>query len=127
MTSKVVWAFIAPIGSLEIAARCITQSQPSRSLASILRTSLTSSLSGLTMGSQLHPSNRLRSQPTTLVTFLLEEIDKVSSDETLMAGDEDFHGISLSEVVEEGRNWTIQTAQDACPDAQSLFRYSRSR
>ena len=38
------------------------------------------------------------------VTFLLEEIDKVSSDETEVAGDEDFHGVSLSEVMEEGRN-----------------------
>jgi len=38
------------------------------------------------------------------VTFLLEEIDEMSSDETLMASDEDFHGMSKSEVVEEGRN-----------------------
>ena len=60
------------------------------------------------------------------VTFLLEQVDQVSSDVTLMAGDEDFHGMSLSEVVEEG-GLTIQTAQDACPDAQSLFRCSRSR
>ena len=64
--SKVIWAFSSPIGSLEMAARCMTQSQPSRSPASILRTSLTSSRSGLTMGSQLHPSKRSRSQPTTV-------------------------------------------------------------
>ena len=59
LTSKVSWAFISPIGSLEIAARCMTQSQPSRSRASISRTSLINSRSGSTRGSQLQPSKRL--------------------------------------------------------------------
>ena len=97
--SKVSWALSSPIGSLEIAARCMTQSHPSRSRASIVRTSLISSRSGSTKGSQLQPSKSLKVAADDGMAFLLQDVDQVGSDKTAMACNENLHSVYHDTMV----------------------------
>ena len=127
MTSKVIWAFSAPIGSLEMAARCMTQSQPSRSRGLDLADVLDELPVGLDHGLPVAALEETEVATDDGVAFLLQQVDQVSPDVASMAGDKDFHGVLLAPGCGSVGKRAGQTAQGAWPEAQSLFRYSRSR
>ena len=91
MTSKVIWALSSPIGSLEMAARCMTQSQPSRSRGLDFADVLDQSAVGLDHRLPVAALEQPEVAADDGVALLLEQVDQMGPDVALMASDKDFH------------------------------------
>ena len=91
--SKVSWALSSPIGSLEIAAKCMTQSQPSRS-AGFDRADVLDQLNvGLDQRLPVAALEELEVAADDGMTFLFQDVNQVSPDEATMACNENFHAV----------------------------------